>query len=88
MCNSDSKEDRRCYTKAGNLHEEKGGFHVVKLNSPINLDGKTIFFIILALLAIGGYYIYRKDKHKEHQIIRQEKAKEEEKDKYASGNYT
>ena len=80
MCNSDSKGDRRRYTKAGNIHDEKGGFHIVELNSPINMDGKMFIVIILALLAIAAWYVYRRDKRQERKRLREEKAIDEERD--------
>ena len=69
MCNSKSedKRQRRVQAKNLNTHEESGGFHVVEVNSPINMSSSTwvIIIIIIAVIAFWYYKKYRRESKKE-----------------------
>ena len=69
MCNAQTEDKRQRRIKAKNLntHEESGGFHVVEVNSPINMSSSTMMLIVI-VIAIGLYFYckkYRRESRKE-----------------------
>ena len=78
MCKT--KDRHYKLVKAGNNHEESGGFHLVELNSPINIgSGTTIFLFALALLALG-FWAYQRDKRSEKRREAKEAKEKEDQD--------
>ena len=63
MCNSQSEDKRQKRIRAKNLntHEESGGFHVVEVNSPINMSSST-WLLIVGIIAILLYLYCKKYK--------------------------
>ena len=79
MCNSAAPKKKS--VKAGNLHEEKGGFHVIELNSPINISGSTMFFLFLLLCLALGIWLYLRDRRQEKRRVRTEQREERERER-------
>ena len=72
MCNSKDNSRRREVVKAGSVHKEKGGFHIIELNSPINMSGSTVFMIVVIGCIALGWWLYRRDKRQEKKRERRE----------------
>ena len=76
MCKS--QQPLKKEVRAGNSHEESGGFHVVELNSPINVSGSTLFFLFLLASLVLGIYLYYRDRKNEKKRARREEKEERE----------
>ena len=74
MCGSSSKKQ---LTKADQVHNEEGGFHLVEVDSPVHISGTTWVIIILIGGIIAGaiYRCYRKDKKEERRYRAREETK-------------
>ena len=64
MCKgkTDNHDDRRIRARNQNNHEERGGFHVVEVNSPINMSSSTWLLILLIIGGIIFYFIRKRCK--------------------------
>ena len=64
MCGSTTKKQA---VRADQVHSEEGGFHLLEVNSPINISGSTWVLIALIAGAAGVviYYCYRKEERED-----------------------
>ena len=60
MCNAQAPPPPAKKERAGNLHDEEGGFHLVEVNSPINISSTAWLLLLLAAASIIFWLIRRK----------------------------
>ena len=61
---------KRQVARANSIHNEEGGFHLLEVNSPINISGTTWLLIIVFLGVVFAcfYYQYRQHQRQERRL--------------------
>ena len=59
MCQSQAPPPAPKEQSAGNLHDEEGGFHLVEVNSPINISTTAWIVLLLVAAAVAAFFIRR-----------------------------
>ena len=60
MCKAQQAKLRDDRQKATNIKNESGGFHLVEVNSPINMPSSTIWIIAAIICLLIAAFIYRR----------------------------